>query len=114
MGERGQMNVKRPELIERYGFDTKYAGHIIRLGFQGIDYMQTGAFPIPMPDEQRDVILAVRTGQISENEVLTRAGELETDLKDAIDMTPLPAEPNYAAVNAFLIGQYEAHWERIA
>lgn len=110
MGERGQMNVKRPELIEQYGYDTKYAGHIIRLGYQGIDYMNTGAFPIPMPPEQRDYILAVRTGQIDEHEVLTMAGELERDLKDAIDSTLLPDKPNYEAVNEFLIDRYMAEW----
>lgn len=110
MGERGQMNVKRPELIDRYGFDTKYAGHIIRLGFQGIDYMQTGRFPIPMPDEQRNLILAVRMGQVSENDVLTKAGELEADLKDAIHGTLLPDEPDYAAVNKFLILAYTRTW----
>jgi uncharacterized protein len=110
MGERGQMNVKRPELIERYGFDTKYAGHIIRLGFQGVDYMTTGAFPIPMPDEQRDFILAVRTGQVDENDVLTHAGMLEAKLKDAIDSTWLPDEPDYDDVNKFLIHAYTRTW----
>ena len=110
MGERGQMNVKRPELIERYGFDTKYAGHIIRLGFQGIDYMQTGTFPIPMPEEQRDYILSVRTGQVSENDVLTRAGELEAELKSTIDFSPLRDQPDYGAVNAFLIYAYQRAW----
>lgn len=110
MGERGQMNVKRPELIERYGFDTKYAGHIIRLGFQGVAYMQTGAFPIPMPDEQRDFILAVRTGQVAENDVLTHAGMLEAKLKDEIDSTWLPDEPDYDDVNKFLIYAYQRTW----
>ena len=110
MGERGQMNVKRPELIERYGFDTKYAGHIVRLGFQGVDYMTSGRFPIPMPQHQRDYILAVRTGQVTENEVLTRAGELEAELKDAIDSSYLPEQPDYAAVNAFLIRAYQTVW----
>lgn len=110
MGERGQMNVKRPELVEQYGFDTKYAGHIIRLGFQGIDYMTTGRFPIPMPDEQRDLILSIRTGQVPENDVLTKAGELEADLKDAIDSTLLPDLPDYDAVNKFLIYAYTRTW----
>lgn len=110
MGERGQMNVKRPELIEQYGFDTKYAGHIIRLGFQGVDYMTTGRFPIPMPDEQRDLILAVRTGKMSENDVLTKAGELEADLKDAIDSTLLQEQPDYERVNKFLIYAYTKTW----
>ena len=110
MGERGQMNVKRPELVEEYGFDTKYAGHIIRLGFQGIDYMTSGSFPIPMPLEQRDTILAVRTGKMAENEVLTLAGELEAELKDAIDVTPLPDKPEYDVVNRFLIETYLDAW----
>lgn len=109
-GERGQMNVKRPELVERYGFDTKYAGHIIRLGFQGIDYMTTGGFPIPMPTEQRDLILAIRTGQVSENDVLTRAGELEAELKTAIDSSSLPEAPAYAVVNKFLVDTYRRVW----
>jgi uncharacterized protein len=111
MGERGQMNVKRPELIERYGFDTKYAGHIIRLGFQGIDYMDTGAFPIPMPEEQRNYILAVRTGEIGQNEVLTKAGQLEAELKHAIDSTLLPDQPDYESVNGFLVAAYQRTWQ---
>ena len=105
-GERGQKNVKRPELVEQYGYDTKYAGHIIRLGFQGIDYMTAGAFPIPMPDEQRDTILAIRTGEMDESTALTLAGHLEADLKDAIDSTLLPDKPHYNVVNDFLIDTY--------
>lgn len=110
MGERGQMNVKRPELVERYGFDTKYAGHIVRLGFQGIDYMTTGAFPIPMPEDQREYIIAVRTGQVPEHAVLTKAGELEAEMKTAIDSSPLDSEPAYAVVNDFLIKTYRGVW----
>jgi hypothetical protein len=110
MGERGQMNVKRPELIEKYDWDVKYGSHIIRLGFQGNDYMNTGSFPIPMPDEQRDYILDVRQGKIPENDVLTFAGELERDLKDAIDGTMLPDKPDYSAVNEFLIKAYQRTW----
>lgn len=110
VGERGQMNVNRPELVKRYGFDTKYAGHIIRLGFQGIDYMTTGHFPIPMPASQRDLILSVRTGGVSKNEVLTMAGELEAELKEAIDSSPLPDLPDYDAVNDLLVSAYERVW----
>lgn len=109
MGER----VKRPELVERYGFDTKYAGHMVRLGYQGIDYMQTGAFPIPMPDVQREQILAIRTGQVSEQETLTLAGQLEAELKDAIDSSLLPDAPDYEAVNSFLIDAYQRGWRDV-
>lgn len=111
MGERGQMNVKRPELVEAHGFDTKYAGHIIRLGFQGVEYMHTGSFSIPMPREQREAILAVRRGEWTFNEVLSVAGELEAALKDALDTSLLPDDPNYAEVNKFLFEAYMRSWE---
>ena len=32
VGERGQRDVNRVELIEQFGYDTKYAMHLIRLG----------------------------------------------------------------------------------
>ncbi|MDE2100537.1 MAG: nucleotidyltransferase domain-containing protein [Patescibacteria group bacterium] len=110
MGERGQMNVKRPELVEQFGYDTKYAGHILRLGWQGIEYMTRGAFSVPMPKEQCEFILSVRRGQVPEQAMLTRAGELEAELKDAIDSTWLPDTPDHAAVNRFLIRAYPRTW----
>src|SRR5690606_26019385 len=37
-GERAR-NVIRPELVERYGYDTKFAMHALRLAYQGIEYL---------------------------------------------------------------------------
>lgn len=111
-GERGQMRVKRPELIEAHGFDTKYAGHILRLGFQGVEFLTTGRISVPMLDPDREYVLACRRGDLDENEVLTRAGELEAELKASIDSSPLPDEPDYDAVNAWLVDEYRGWWWR--
>ena len=46
IGTRGQMNVTRPELISKYGYDTKYAGHLVRLGYQGIEVMLSGGLTL--------------------------------------------------------------------
>lgn len=110
IGERGQMNVKRPDLEAAHGFDTKYAGHILRLGFQGVEYLTTGKISVPMGHGEREYVLSCRRGHLDENAVLTRAGELEAELKDAIDSSPLPDEPDYAAVNEWLISEYLAAW----
>ena len=75
-GERGQMRVNRPELIEQYGFDTKYAGHVLRLGYQGIEFLETGALTLPMREQERNRILAVRTGSVPFGDVLAEADEL--------------------------------------
>lgn len=110
LGERGQMNVKQPELEEAYGFDTKYAGHIIRLGFQGIEYLTTGRLTLPMPEAQRDHIIAVRTGKVAFNDVLTQAGEMERQMEDLLVSSPLSDEPDRAAVDSFLIDSYQRMW----
>lgn len=112
MGERGQMNVHRPELVEKYGYDTKYAGHILRLGFQGIEYMNTGKFTVPMVESERDYIVAVRNGEVDLNTMLTKAGELEAELKDAVSSSILPDQPEYETVNSFLVSTYLNYWER--
>lgn len=112
LGERGQRNVKRPELEAAYGYDTKYAGHIIRLGFQGNEYLETGSITVPMPLRQREYILQVRRGEHSLQAVLTRAGELEEGLKDLMETSLLPEEPAYDAVNDFLADVYLSRWNR--
>jgi uncharacterized protein len=42
LGSRGQKNVNRPELVAAHGYDTKYAMHAARLGYQGLDLLGTG------------------------------------------------------------------------
>ena len=113
-GERGQKNVKRPELVDAYGFDTKYAGHIMRLGYQGIEYMNTGQLTLPMPEPQRTFIVQVRKGEITEDAVLSQAGILEVELKEAIEASPLPDEPKYEIVNRWLIEKYQLWWRERA
>jgi len=110
LGERGQMNVKRPELTEKYGFDTKYAMHMLRLGFQGVEFLETGKLTLPMPEPERAFVYAVRSGEVELTEVLTRAGELERRIEDLLDTSPLPEKPDYNAVEQWLTATYFDYW----
>jgi hypothetical protein len=114
LGERGQMNVKRPELVATHGYDSKYAGHMLRLGYQGVEFLETGKLTMPMREEEREFVYAVRTGQVELNDVLTRAGELEQRVEDLLDTSPLPAKPDYDAVNEWLISAYQRAWEGVS
>lgn len=60
----------RPELIERYGWDTKYGSHALRLCMQGLEIVQTGYLTLPMPEEDRQTCLAVKQGAYSQAAVL--------------------------------------------
>jgi len=109
-GEQGGRHGSRPDLVERYGFDTKYAGHIIRLGYQGVELMTTGHLSLPMRPEHCDDVLAVRTGKWTLERTLSRAGELERDLRDSLDTGPLPERADEDAINQFLQVAYLRAW----
>lgn len=110
MGDRGQMRVTRTELIEQYGFDTKYAGHVIRLAHQGIELMTTGTLTLPLKQSERQEVLDVRTGKFSFQQVLTRAGDLERELRDSLDAQVVPDKPDIEAIDKFLVMAYLNTW----
>ena len=109
-GERGQKRIHRPELEEMYGFDTKYAMHMLRLGFQGRELLTTGRLSLPMQDPERSFLLDVRRGKIGEEECVARAGELEQELADLAATSPLPDEPDDARVERWMLDAYRRRW----
>lgn len=113
LGERGgDHGIRRPELIEKYGYDTKYAMHMVRLGIQGVEFLTTGRLTLPMPEPERAWIRSIRVGQVSQQDVLTRAGELERELKDLIDGPgPLPRKANAEEVWRHVRSLYLEWWK---
>jgi predicted nucleotidyltransferase len=109
-GERGQMRVTRTELVDAHGFDTKYAGHVIRLALQGIEIMTTGHMTLPMRKAEAQEVLDVRTGKLTLQQALTRAGELERELRDSLDTGLLPDHPDAEAIDKFVVSVYLDTW----
>ena len=112
LGKRGQMRVHRPELVEEFGYDTKYAGHILRLGFQGEELLSTGRLTIPMPEKQRDAVIECRRGEMDRDWALAEITESQKRLKEAFLQSPLPETPNRSAVEAWMVQTYLDNWRR--
>lgn len=110
LGERGQKRTNRPELEEKFGYDTKYASHVVRLGFQGVELLETGKLEMPMPTESRQITLDVKRGLKSFNEVLQITGDLEQKIKDLIVDGPLPEQPDYKFVEWWMQDTYFNVW----
>lgn len=111
LGERGQKKVNRPELDAKFGFDTKYAMHILRLGFQGVELMSTGRLTLPMAEKDRAFVYATRLGEVPLQDVLTKAGELEREIKDLLDDAPIAAEPAREQLQAWMVRMYFENWK---
>jgi hypothetical protein len=103
-------DVTRPELVERFGWDTKYGGHMVRLGFQGVELLTTGRITLPMPAQERELVRAIRSGRVKMEDALGIAADLEELLRDLTETSPLRAEPDRDAANIWLCAAYERAW----
>jgi hypothetical protein len=113
-GERGQ-NVRRPELLAEFGYDTKFAMHALRLGYEGIGLMATGCLPVPVPTPDLEVLRAARAGEISYTDVLGLIANVEAGLRKLVAECSRTAD--LAAINAFMVETHLRHWratQRIA
>ena len=110
VGERGQKNVRRPELEERYGFDTKYAMHMLRLGHQGVELLTSGTLTLPMAEPTRSYLRGVRVGQVALPQVLEECADLEAQLERLQTTSPLADEPDHHAVEAWMLDTYWDAW----
>ena len=110
LGERGQRRVNRPELIAAHGFDTKYAMHVVRLGYQGVELLTTGRLTLPIPEPARSRIMAIRRGEWREEDVVAEVEAVERRLVEANAQSPLPEEPDYERVNEFVVAAYREAW----
>jgi hypothetical protein len=107
---RGRKGVNRPELVEPHGYDTKYAMHAARLGYQGLELLELGRLTLPMPEPERSRVMAIRTGERSFEEAIAEIEGVEQRLAAALERTSLAAAPDRAAVDAFLIDAYRHSW----
>lgn len=101
----------RPELVEKYGYDTKYASHALRLGMQGLELTETGRLSLPMPADDLAVCMDVKRGKVSFQAALDAIDMTAADLEQAMAKSSLPREPDREAVSEWMVSAYRRHWK---
>lgn len=96
--------------MDRYGYDTKYAGHIVRLGFQGEEILLSGKMTLPMPEEQRQLVLKVRTGGYTLAGVSEVIIDAEKRLQAAYEKSTLRLWPDKELVEKWMLRTYLTAW----
>lgn len=110
-GDRGGMDVNRKALTDRYGYDTKYAMHALRLGLQGIQLMDDGKIELPIRQPWRSILQGVRQGQYPLTWVTTTLEEMEQALRESIDKSSLPDLPDREKVEKWMCRVYLESWK---
>ncbi|PAK28276.1 hypothetical protein CJ467_21610 [Bacillus velezensis] len=91
----------RQDLIEQYGYDTKFFMHGVRLLTSAIEILKTGDFSTYRTN--RELLLDCRNGKYSFEEAMQMIEEYDAQLKVAAANSDLPNAPDYKKINQLLI-----------
>ena len=98
---KGYMGEKRRRLVERHGYDTKNASHLIRILRTGIEFLIDGRMNVQRHDAPE--LLAIKHGEWSLERVKLEADRLFVLAEEAHLRSPLPAEPDRSTINELAI-----------
>ena len=94
----GYMGAKRKGLVQRVGYDSKNAAHLIRLLRMGVEFLIEGDLRVSRSDSQE--LLAIKRGEWSLDDVKQEAERLFKLADEAYLKSPLPAEPDVRRAEA--------------
>ena len=104
-GKKGQ----RPEIEEKYGYDVKAAMHTLRLLYECKEIVSSGCITLPRPE--RELLIRVRTGKFSREQILDMANGLFSECEEAAKTSSLPEKVDRAAVSNLLAELYRKAWD---
>jgi uncharacterized protein len=99
----GFMGAKRKALVEKFGYDTKNAAHLLRLLAMGIEFLTTGEINVDRTGIDSGYLIDVKVGRYSLDKVQGHAEYQFRELEKARDRSPLPDNPDHAAVQKLLV-----------
>ena len=102
-GQSGYMGEKRRHLVERYGYDTKNAAHLIRLLHMGREFLEDGEMRVDRTGIDRDTLLEIKRGGWPLEWVEKAAEKGFAEAKSARDGSPLPDRPDRAGAERLLL-----------
>ena len=93
----GYMGEKRKRLVERHGYDTKNAAHLIRLLRMGIEFLRDGEMNVLRHDATE--LLAIKHGEWPLEKIKAEAERLFRRAEDVYDRSTLPVRPDRDKIN---------------
>ena len=97
----GHMGKKRKELVEKFGYDTKNAAHLIRLLRMEIEFLKDGQLEVERKDASQ--LLEIKRGEWSIEQVTKESERLFVVAEQAYLDSTLPVEPDREKINALSV-----------
>jgi len=91
----------RQDLIDKFGYDTKFAMHSVRLLTSGIQILKTGDFSTFRSN--REELLDIRNGKFTLEQIIMIINDLDKEINELYDTSKIPDSPDYKKINKWLI-----------
>ena len=99
----GYMGDKRKRLVEKHGYDTKNAAHLIRLLRMGIEFLRDGELIVDRGGYDATELLANKNGEWSLERVKSESDRLFKRAEEVYDRSTLPQRPDREKVNELCV-----------
>ena len=106
----GHMGAKRRELVEKYGYDTKNAAHLIRILRMGTEFLTDGELYVERSMDAAQ-LLEIKKGEWSLEKVQDEANRWFKNAEQAYLTSKLPKEPDREKINRLLIDVVETTYK---
>ena len=99
----GYLGAKRKALVEKYGYDTKNAAHLVRLLVQAIEFHSTGTITVKLTGSMRETVVSIKKGAWTLDEVGELSNDLTEDARKAYERSVLPKDFDRDAINRLTV-----------
>lgn len=111
-GERGMgRHGQRPDLIERYGFDVKFAMHYIRLLGECRELLREHKVTLPRPEKA--LLIDIRTGKYTQEQVFELGNDLTHECEELLETSDLPDTVDATILSRQIADAYQFHWRHM-
>ena len=100
---------KRKDLVEKYGYDTKYAYHLVRLLSQCQQILEDCDLDL-QEKGRREHMKAVRNGEMKYEDIVAWFNEKEKTLEKVYHESKLRHSPNEEEIKQLLLDCLESHY----
>jgi uncharacterized protein len=100
-GLTGKMGAKRKDWADKFGYDTKFAMHTVRLMRMAIEALETGEINVFRNDAEE--LKQIRNGAWSLDRFFKESDDLMKRAIESYQRSKLPLSPDFAAMNKIVI-----------
>jgi predicted nucleotidyltransferase len=109
-GERGMgRHGQSPDLIERYGFDVKFAMHYVRLLGECRELLREHRVTLPRPE--KEMLIDIRSGKYTQEQVFEIGDGLARECEQLLENSDLPEAVDAEFLSRQIADAYQYHWQ---